>query len=105
MTASATGYYLAGTSWLHRRHPLTKLLAVLLVLVAAFLLPPVSLVVLAVGLLLAAASAGLGGPLVRSLRIPARAARVDRRRQRAVLPGRSRRRWSRSGRSRSPVKG
>lgn len=71
MTGSATGFYIAGTSWLHRRHPLTKLLAVLLVMAVAFLWPPVSLGVLIVALLLVAASAGLGGPLIRSLRIPA----------------------------------
>lgn len=70
MTASATGYYRAGSSWLHRRHPLTKALAVLLVLILAFLWPPVSLIALAGALVLAAASVGLGGPLVRSLRIP-----------------------------------
>jgi energy-coupling factor transport system permease protein len=70
VTAGATGYYLAGTSLLHRRHPLTKALAVLLVLIVAFLWPPVCLVVLTGALVLAAASAGLGGPLVRSLRIP-----------------------------------
>jgi len=66
----ATGYYRAGSSWLHRRHPLTKALAVLLILAVAFLWPPVSLIALAGGLLLAAASAGLGGALVRSVRIP-----------------------------------
>jgi energy-coupling factor transport system permease protein len=70
VTASATGYYRAGTSWLHRRHPLTKALGVVLVLVVAFLWPPVSLIALAGALVLAAASAGLVGPLGRSLRIP-----------------------------------
>ena len=38
--STATGYYRAGTSWLHRRNPITKLLAVALVLEATFLLPP-----------------------------------------------------------------
>ena len=37
---AATGYYLPGDSWLHRRNPLTKLLALGWVLLAAFLLPP-----------------------------------------------------------------
>lgn len=68
----ATGYYVAGSSWLHRRHPITKLLGVLLVLVSAFLLPPaVSLPVLALALIAIAVSARLAGALVRSLRIPA----------------------------------
>ncbi len=70
MSAVATGYYRTGSSWLHRRHPLTKALAVLLVLAVAFLWPPVSLIALAGGLLVAAATAGLAGQLVRSLRIP-----------------------------------
>lgn len=71
MTGAAIGYFIAGSSWLNRRHPLTKLLGVLFVLVAAFLLPPVCLPVLAVALVVIAASAGLGGALVRALRIPA----------------------------------
>lgn len=71
MTGTAIGYFIAGSSWLNRRHPLTKLLGVLFVLVAAFLLPPVCLPVLAVALVVIAASAGLGGALVRALRIPA----------------------------------
>jgi energy-coupling factor transport system permease protein len=70
VSGRAAGYYRAGSSWPHRRHPLTKALAVLLVLAIAFLWPPVSLTALAGGLLLAAASAGLGGPLLRSLRVP-----------------------------------
>lgn len=71
MTGGATGYFIAGSSWLHRRHPLTKLLLVLFVLVAAFLLPPPVLPVLAVLVGILGVSAGLGGPLLRSLRIPA----------------------------------
>ncbi|MEO7230669.1 MAG: energy-coupling factor transporter transmembrane component T [Candidatus Limnocylindrales bacterium] len=72
MTGAAAGYFIAGSSWLHRRHPLTKLLGVLFVLVAAFLLPPVvGLPVLAVALVVSTVSARLGGALVRSLRIPA----------------------------------
>jgi energy-coupling factor transport system permease protein len=69
--SAATGYYRDGDSWLHRRDPLTKLLALGVVLLAAFLLPPVVLIVLGVLCALAAASVSLLGPLVRSLRIPA----------------------------------
>ena len=69
--SASTGYYLAGDSWLHRRHPLTKLLALGVVLLVAFLLPNVVLVPMALGCLLVAGTTGLLGPLVRSLRIPA----------------------------------
>ncbi len=71
MRAAASGYYVAGTSWLHRRHPLTKSLAVLFILFAAFLLPAASLLALAVALAVGAASARLAGAVIRSLRIPA----------------------------------
>ena len=47
--SATTGYFLAGSSWLHRRNPLTKLLGLALVLLASFLLPPFVLPVLAVG--------------------------------------------------------
>lgn len=67
----ATGYFLAGSSWLHRRHPLTKLLALAVVLLAAFLLTDIVLGPMAVGLLLVAASARLLRPVLGSLRIPA----------------------------------
>ena len=67
----ANGYLIAGTSWLHRRHPMTKLVGILFILAAAFLLSPTALVPLATALLAIAISAGLGRPLVRSLRIPA----------------------------------
>jgi len=67
----AVGYFRPGASWLHARNPLTKLLGLLWVLLAAFLLPPWALIGLAVGLVSAAWSAGLLGDLVRSLRIPA----------------------------------
>ena len=70
MTA-ATGYFLAGSSWLHRRNPLTKLMALGLVLLAAFLLPPLVLPVLAIVVTLAAWSAGLLRPVLRAMRIPA----------------------------------
>ena len=70
MTA-ATGYFRPGSSWLHRRHPLTKVLGLAFVLVAAFLLPPIVLVALLAGVVTIAWSAGLGRPLARALRIPA----------------------------------
>ena len=70
MTA-ATGYFLAGSSWLHRRNPLTKLMALGLVLLAAFLLPPLVLPILAIVVTLAAWSAGLLRPVLRAMRIPA----------------------------------
>jgi energy-coupling factor transport system permease protein len=69
--SATTGYVRAGSSWLHRRHPVTKLLGVGVVLLAAFLLPPWCLPVLVAMLLLVSASTGLTGPLVGSLRIPA----------------------------------
>ena len=66
-----TGYFVAGSSWLHRRHPLTKLLALALVLLSAFLLPPVILPIMAVAIVIAAWSAGLLRPMARAMRIPA----------------------------------
>ena len=69
--SATSGYFVAGSSWLHRRNPLTKLLALGLVLLAAFLLPPVVLPVLAVAILAAAWTAGLLRPLLRAMRIPA----------------------------------
>jgi energy-coupling factor transport system permease protein len=69
--SATTGYYVAGSSWLHRRNPLTKLIALGLVLLTAFLLPPVVLAPLGVLLVAAAASAGLLRPLARAMRIPA----------------------------------
>ncbi len=69
--STATGYYRAGTSWLHRRNPITKLLAVALVLLATFLLPPVVLPAILAVVAAAAWSTGLGGPIIRALRIPA----------------------------------
>ncbi len=71
MTSVATGYFRPGDSWLHRRNPLTKLLALGWVLVAAFLLPPPFLAALVLAVGLAAWTVGLLGPLARSLRIPA----------------------------------
>ena len=49
---------------------MTKLAALGLVLLAAFLLPPIALVVLAPGLVLTGWSVGLLGPLLRALRFP-----------------------------------
>jgi energy-coupling factor transport system permease protein len=69
MTA-ATGYFQPGSSWLHQRHPLTKLLGLAFVLIAAFLLPPIVLPVLFVAVAAIAASAGIGREFVGALRIP-----------------------------------
>lgn len=69
--SATTGYFVAGDSWLHRRNPLTKLLALGLVLLAAFLLPPVVLPILIVTIALLAGSTGLLGPMARAMRIPA----------------------------------
>jgi energy-coupling factor transport system permease protein len=66
-----TGYFVAGSSWLHRRHPVTKLLALALVLLAAFLLPPVALPILVLAVVAAGWSAGLLRPMARAMRIPA----------------------------------
>jgi energy-coupling factor transport system permease protein len=68
--SATSGYYRPGSTWLHRRHPVTKLLGLGLVLLAAFILPPVVLVPIAIVLVAIAASAGLLMPLVRALRIP-----------------------------------
>jgi len=69
--SATTGYYVAGSSWLHRRNPLTKLLALALVLLATFLLPPVVLPILSASILVAVWTAGLLRPTLRALRIPA----------------------------------
>jgi energy-coupling factor transport system permease protein len=68
---AASGYYRPGDSWLHRRNPVTKLLGLAWVILAAFLLPPVALPALAVACLTLAVANGLGGSAVRALRIPA----------------------------------
>jgi energy-coupling factor transport system permease protein len=68
---ATTGYYVAGSSWLHRRNPLTKLLALALVLLATFLLPPTVLPVLVAIILVVVWSAGLLRPTLRAMRIPA----------------------------------
>ena len=69
--SATTGYFVAGSSWLHRRNPLTKLLALALVLLTAFLLPPVVLIGLAIIIVAAVWSAGLLRPTARAMRIPA----------------------------------
>ncbi len=69
--SATTGYFVAGSSWLHARNPLTKLLALGLVLVAAFLLPALALPILAIAMVVAAWTAGLLGPMARAMRIPA----------------------------------
>jgi energy-coupling factor transport system permease protein len=71
MSARSVGYYRATDSWLHARHPLTKLLALLWFTVVSFVLPPITLPALAALVLAAAVSSGLLGPLIKSLRIPA----------------------------------
>lgn len=69
--SATTGYFVAGSSWLHRRHPLTKLLALALVLLTAFLLPPFVLPILVIVIVAAVWSAGLLRPTTRAMRIPA----------------------------------
>lgn len=66
---NAAGYFRPGASWLHRRHPVTKLLALGWLLVAAFVLPPLGSVVLVAAVVAAAASAGLLRPLLRGGRV------------------------------------
>jgi energy-coupling factor transport system permease protein len=68
---AASGYYRPGASWLHRRSPITKLLGLAWVILAAFILPAAALPVLAAACLLVAGANGLGGSVVRALRIPA----------------------------------
>jgi energy-coupling factor transport system permease protein len=69
--AVTTGYYLAGASWLHRRSPVTKVLGLGVILLAAFLLPPIALVPIGVAIAALGWACGLLGMLVRSMRIPA----------------------------------
>jgi energy-coupling factor transport system permease protein len=69
--SATSGYFIAGSSSLHRRHPLTKLLGLGFVLLAAFLLPSLALPILALALVALAYAVGLLRPLVRAMRIPA----------------------------------
>ena len=66
---AATGYFRPGSSWLHRRHPTTKLLALVCLLVATFVLPPLGSVVLVIAVVAGAASAGLLTSLLRASRV------------------------------------
>lgn len=68
---STTGYFRPGDSWLHRRHPVTKLLGLAWILTATFLLPPGVLPLITVGLILLALRCRLGRAVGASLRIPA----------------------------------
>ena len=68
---AATGYYVPRDSWLHRRNPVTKLLALAWVLVTTFLLPPWVLPILIVAIAVVAWTAGILPNLVRAMRIPA----------------------------------
>lgn len=70
MTA-ATGYFQPGDSWLHRRHPFTKLVGLGFVLISAFLLPSIVLAILFAAVVAIAAAAGIGRSLLRAMRIPA----------------------------------
>ena len=70
--ARATGadhalLYVPGTGWLHRLNPLTKLTAVLWIAVAAFVLPPVATVTIAVLATATGVLAGAGGVFARRL--------------------------------------
>ena len=71
MSARPVGYFKPGSSWLHRRHPLTKLLALIAIAIAAFIVSPLALPVLLGAVVLAAVTTHLLRPLIRSLRIPA----------------------------------
>jgi ABC-type cobalt transport system, permease component CbiQ and related transporters len=69
--SATTGYFVVGSSWLHRRNPITKLLSLAFILLCAFLLPPPVLIALILVILAAVWSAGLLARTVRALRIPA----------------------------------
>lgn len=71
MNRASSGYFRPGDSWLHRRNPVTKLLLLGWILLAAFALPPTVLPGLAGLVLLAAASTGMLRPVLSSLRVPA----------------------------------
>lgn len=69
--SGAVGYFRPGSSWLHARNPVTKLLGLAWVVLAAFLLPPIALGPIGLVVLVLAAATGLGRSVIRSLRIPA----------------------------------
>ena len=56
---TASGYFRPGATWLHRRHPVTKLLALAWLIISAFLLPPPGSVALIVVVVITAAVCGL----------------------------------------------
>ena len=89
--SATTGYFVAGSSWLHRRNPLTKLLALGLVLLAAFLLPPFVLLVLALVIVVAVCVRRPAPPDGSGAAHPGGAALFDPGRQQPLLPGRHRR--------------
>jgi energy-coupling factor transport system permease protein len=66
---SPGGYFRPGTTWLHGRHPTTKLLALAWFILAGFALPAPLQLPLVAAIWLAAASAGLLGPLLRASRV------------------------------------
>ena len=71
MSSRPVGYFKPGHSWLHRRHPVTKLLGLIATTIAAFILPGWALPALAVGVVAVALSSRLGLQTLRSLRLPA----------------------------------
>ncbi|MFI5255089.1 MAG: energy-coupling factor transporter transmembrane component T family protein [Candidatus Limnocylindrales bacterium] len=66
---TAAGYFRPGASWLHRRHPTTKLLALAWLIVGAFVLPPGPSAAIVAVVMAGAASVGLLGPLLRASRV------------------------------------
>jgi energy-coupling factor transport system permease protein len=71
VSSRPVGYYTPGVSWLHRRHPLTKLLALIWTIFAAFLLPVWALPLLVAVVVTIAVTSGLSAQTARSLRLPA----------------------------------
>jgi energy-coupling factor transport system permease protein len=71
VTTRSVGYYRPGTSWIHRRNPVTKLLALVLATIAAFLVPVTALMILLLTFVVMAASAEMLGAVARTLRLPA----------------------------------
>lgn len=65
----ASGYFRPGSTWLYRRHPVTKLLALAWLIISAFLLPPPGSVALIVVVVITAAVCGLVRPLSRASRV------------------------------------
>jgi energy-coupling factor transport system permease protein len=63
----AMGFYAPGSGWLHRLHPVPKLLGVLWGIVAPFVVPVAVIPVLIVAYILAGLSAGLRGRYLRAV--------------------------------------